>query len=287
MSNYFGALMRSSGLSVGADASFRALPTRPIPADYGIEEIVEERIVAQSPASPHLATPLDPAHKQARPGRGEGTAASGIETAPPRFAMDKATPATTAPMLETHASSLPDAVTSNRPTADHTPIGEKESNHTAGKDTPPAGSALVRAALRWVAAGESPAPGKPSMPAPRFGWPDVSEERWVRAGVEGLASEPTIEDRLEFFASPMTVQPVPARAAESPAILRDLVPRPQGPIPDHARDDMIEVSIGSIHVRVDALPPPAVAPAAPSPATRPAAEAPPRSGLSRRALWRI
>jgi hypothetical protein len=236
MSDYFGALLQSSGITIGADASSRPLPTAPVPSDYGIEEVDEYKIITQPPAAEHriitessaserMTTPLNPKQNLADPAPREGVA---------------------------HASSLPESMQENQSTANYILIAQDEPSNPESKNASPGGPALVQAALRWIAAGESPeqtAPEEPSSPTPQFASLDVPEEIRTHAMNEAPAGKP----------APFS----------------------------YIQEDTVEISIGSIHVRVDAPPPPAAALTTPSPVTKPAAEPPPRSSLSRQALWRI
>jgi hypothetical protein len=143
-------------------------------------------------------------------------------------------------------------VQGNQSTANYTLIAQDEPNNPESKNTLPGGPALVQAALRWIAAGESPeqaAPEEPSSPTPQFASLDVSEDIRPHTMNEASAGKP----------APFS----------------------------YIQEDAVEISIGSIHVRVDAPPPPAAALTTPAPVTKPAAEPSPRSSLSRQALWRI
>jgi hypothetical protein len=236
MSDYFGALLQSSGITIGTDASSRPLPTAPVPSDYGIKEVDEYKIITQPPASEHriitespaserMPMPLNPRQNMPDPAPREGAA---------------------------RASSLPESVQGNQSTANYTLIAQDEPNNPESKNTSPGGPALVQAALRWIAAGESPeqaAPEEPSSPTPQFASLDVSEDIRPHTMNEASAGKP----------APFS----------------------------YIQEDAVEISIGSIHVRVDAPPPPAAALTTPAPVTKPAAEPSPRSSLSRQALWRI
>ena len=87
----------------------------------------------------------------------------------------------------------------------------------------------------------------------------------------------------------MVVTPYPqTRVPIEPAAALDRAAPPPTvdarPLP---HDEVIEVSIGAIHVRVDAPAPPAAAPAPPAPRAHVPASRPARDGLRRRALRRI
>lgn len=292
MSDYFAALMRSSGMAFGADASSQSARTPVAPPDYGIEEVDEQVSAAPgSPlAQPQRVAPLGSARNLNDPAPGAGTVSSAMETAASRSLIDGTAPATFVPSAAAFPGPSPDSMTAHRAPADHMSTGQGESSPSARKDVPPAGPALVQAALRWIAAGEDPissAPEAASRPVTRLVTSDVSEETSARGMTEFPPVETAVQDMPQSVTSTTAVRPVRAQPIESLATIRNSDEPRQAVIHDHARDEVIEVSIGSIHVRVDAPSPPALAQTAPTPASRPTAEPPPRSGLSRRVLWRI
>ena len=158
---------------------------------------------------------------------------------------------------------------------------------------PTVGQELVRAAMQWVAAdvqllrgaaGIDPRSHAMSHDNAAFA-PSTASFHERRTGEDSgssldQAAPPSAVPHLNA-GEPMPVLVLPAR---SPRVAAAVPPAP------FARDEVVEVSIGSIHVRVDA---PAAQTVARSAATSPAAarraatETSQRGGLSRRALRRI
>ena len=131
----------------------------------------------------------------------------------------------------------------------------------------PRAAGLVRAAMQWVAADTQHARSVAQVVPPRGqSLPAPGEE----AGV--IPTTQTLGERGVDI-PPQT----PAHA--TPAV-------PDTPL---ARDEVVEISIGAIHVRVDAPAQTIASPAAtpPAAARRGTTATPPRSALSRRALRRI
>jgi hypothetical protein len=314
MSDYFGALMQSSGLPVDTDATSRldtARPVAPSPADYGIVEVDEQVNHAQNIDSAHMTAPLEPVQdhiesatggEAARPSIGGAPAPSAIEkaipvtVAPTHSAIEKTipvmVPATVVPTSEAYATSFSESPVANGHTTDNeAPLRGNESSHLPSPDSPPVGPTLLQAALRWIASGESPAQAVPESAAivsPQAGLSVVPKE--VQARMRGEASGATraFDERLELSSPSSSVsQLLRTQAVETPVPLPDSLLQQRSPAQDPGCEDAIEVTIGSINVRIDAPSPPAVAATAPLPAFRTSPESPPRSGLSRRTLWRI
>lgn len=294
MSDYFGALMRSSGLAVGGAAPAIMAPpaSAPGPIEIDIEHSVPAMQPLPAPASQHETRPLS-------------VAAASVE---PWSGREPATPAMPPAAPSVHAEA---AV--NRP---HDKAGHKEEVPTdaqplvppsspSDRSTPaaqPQGHALVRAAMQWVAADPQQAiPGpqdetrrKPlaaldvaEMPVVRESTPTptpmADAEQQAILPVQTPTPTPkssvtrsveAVEDAPRHPSHPATPMPVPAPFAPTPL----------------PRDELVEISIGAIHLRVDApatqtlarsLAPPAAAPHSTAPATTP------RSALARRALRRI
>lgn len=290
MSDYFGALMRASGL-----VNTPPLPrTPPSPADYGIEEIVEERrITAPVDARAQASIPVqpllnNPAHlpQEAVPSA-QAQAPAAIEQAEPMampLPMRKAIEPSTPALPQTWVAETTLQTTEKTAGAYSVPDGQPASAQPPlppQRQTTDPGLTLIQAALRWVATGEAEAermPGQP--PAPASALPPSS----AQARPEGIVytGQPALEERPLGTPNPPPAQPTYLKPQESRAFIRAAAAERQK-APRLATEETIEVSIGTIHVRVDAPPPPA--PSAPAP--NPANTQPPRSGLSRRALWRI
>jgi hypothetical protein len=158
-------------------------------------------------------------------------------------------------------------------------------------DAPPAPQALVtahslvRTAMQWVAAGPQetraklPAVIDPPVatisPEPASRDPDAIREQ----------RPPESDEFPERSAGRLAPPPVAARPLTTPPASL----RPDPPTGASLRDDTVEISIGAIHVRVDA-PATQIVARTPPPPPAPRAANPPRadrSALSRRALRRI
>jgi hypothetical protein len=167
--------------------------------------------------------------------------------------------------------------------------------------TPDVAQALVRAAMRWVAAGTPPVspvpisdvahgvpPREPTVRPAEEHTSSLATPRLPGRDDDGPSESP---DRVPAPQAPLTL-PLSVAIAATPQPFRAslIPPAPLPPAAPSVRDEIVEVSIGAIHVRVDAPPAqtvarPALTPAAGAPgAARPG---PARSGLSRRALRRI
>ena len=277
MSGYFDALMRSSGMTIGrpglAPAKLEATAL-----DVDLDHMANAEPTARHPVS---TTDQPPA-----PGVSE--------------VVDLTVPQPVPRSLDRHThDELPGAPAHSR----SAPEGAVEPGKPPVESAKPdLGEALVRAAMRWVAAGT----------------PQVGPVTDVSDGAQGVARlQPILRPALERTSSLATTEPAadeddgqsaslnkaPATPAPSalplsesiaatpqpfraPLVPAALLPQTAPPV----RDEVVEVSIGAIHVRVDAPPAQTVA----RPASTPAAGAPvaatarpARSGLSRRALRRI
>ncbi len=284
MNGYFGALMRSGGLLVAArSAPFTAVET-------GLVEVQVER---SQPETSNVA--VAPAATLRAAGAIDALAHAGSPTAPPATLLDG--PAALGlpglqERLDTPPPTGPIAVAD--PPAE--PPRSPPATSTVERQGPPLGRALVRAALQWVADGPLQAPGVapaalPPSPALEAvvlrGRADTREQALRAAEVE--ADEPEPVATPEPRAAP--VQPGAREPAQAPSPVvgaaRPGTTAPPEPRMPAVRDEIVEVSIGAIHVRVDA---PAMHTAdwpAPPPAMPRAAALAPRSALSRRALRRI
>jgi hypothetical protein len=290
MSDYFGALMQASGLSVDREIVSRRdiVPyNTPSPTDYGIVEVDEQIRVAHNESSVNRTMPLEPVRGRSDVATQDGTVRPEVGVTPIPSVVEQASLATTVPMVEAQAS---DPFVGDMPAIDEAPHRTSEPNKFHSMEPPRAGAAMVQAALRWVASGESHAQGAPepeSVPMRQVGPSVMPKEVQAFGRSEASMSKPVSKERLESFPSSLRVPPGRTQEAEDPVTLHDSVSYRWVQAHDPASENVVEVTIGSINVRVDAPPPPAVAVMAPSPALRAAAEVPPRSGLSRRTLWRI
>jgi hypothetical protein len=278
MSDYFAALMRSAG-SIPVDAGARAgTPAPHAPGDDLREEHVE--VVAAAPPGPASVQPLahDEAAIEEMPERSHGgaPAAAGVAPLPsatssPDVAVPESVRASPLPAL-----ALPSTV----------PLAPVE-QHAAMNP-------VVRAALRWVAADPGNLAG---APAPGVASPSANvdpRQPAQRTETRALAVERSGRRSPIDPAVPALHRAGPAPRQVAPQM--DLSPAPRSPrmatreeVAREARGDAqrVEVSIGTIHVRVDAPEPRVVAqPAAPPPRPAPAPPAE-RSGFSRCRLPRL
>lgn len=293
MSDYFGSLMQSSGLFLERGAALRPgiPPQDPAsPADYGIVEVDEHVSMAHPDASEDKTDPLIPAQRQPSLEAGEGAARPRVEIAPMPSVIEKARPAAIAPMIQVQEADSSSFVVAERRAHDEASSGVNMPSRVHEEEPLPARSAVVQAALRWVASGEDHAgvgaePG--SVRPQRSDSPFVHRDVQAPQRAESRESHQEGEERLDSVGSPSFVRLGQAQSAEAPAALQDFDQHRQTSARDPVPDNMVEVTIGSINVRVDAPPPPTVAATAPPPAPRGTAEAPLRSGLCRRTLWRI
>ena len=284
MSGYFDALIRSSGMMIG-----RARPglTRVAPAAPAVD------FDGSSAATePHALRSASTLHERLVPPH----TPDAIElTDPPRVLgrVDRHTheEPETAPGPARRAEGAVDAP-------------QKPSVPPVESPTPDLGHTLVRAAMRWVAAG-TPQVGPdrtvgpisdiaPAVP----GW-----RHSVSPTHEDSSTIPTKKlhrndddgqlESLNEASAPAAPLKVPAEeSAEKPAPIRASLVPPVPPtlVAPAVHDEVVEVSIGAIHVRVDAPPAQIVARPAPTPAgsaSGAATNRPERSALSRRALRRI
>jgi hypothetical protein len=254
MSDYFGALMRSSAMVVGGQAPARAVP-RAAPSLEVVGERVAPAVTSHAEIAPAVA--MTPAATTAR-----------------SVHDDKA-------VGETPADATVHAVTVPASPADSPEASPGPSSQPAVAPDAKASATheLVRAALRWVAADPRHAPAVP-------------ERAWQEEPASSLPAAMVAE----------VLTPPPARVdlteleSRSPAIPDYASARPVTPVGSPvlertAHGERVEISIGAIHLRVDAPAPQTTArtPAAsPPPARSPqAATASMRSALARRALRRI
>ncbi len=276
MSDYFAALMRASGLfspagtptfeaplELGADATVPAAPSTPVSRPFTSQAlrtaIPDTRVpTPEAPASQPMQVDL-----AREPGRPDETPRPGNTAQLHDLALRQHTPESPLPQnIEEHEHQ-------GRPSSVNDP---------------------VQAALRWIAADpqlaaplEQPSrhgarppqksEGQPSPPHP--------EHATTRAQPGSMpapvANAATIVPSSSAFGAPIS--------AAEPAI-----PEIQPEAPGRSMEESVEISIGAIHLRVEAPAPQTVA----RPATQPVRNqpsatptAPGRSGLSRRALRRL
>jgi len=300
MSDYFGALMRSSGLAVGGGAA-AVIAAQPASAAELVEIDIERSVPAMQPSpaltAQHQLQPLSPLAASVEPRSEREPEASAARLAAPRVNATAAvdTPHDQAGQIA-EALSLPQPLVPPATPADPaTPVTQPQ----------PLGHARVRAAMQWVAADPqllaTPEPQNVAYHEP----PTVLGETNIPIATTSMASTPLVDTEPQTLparawpsvASSIetveTVEAAPRRTTPSTIPTLPATPTPalaplaSTPLP---RDELVEISIGAIHLRVDApatqtvaraLPPQASAPRSTTPTT------PPRSALARRALRRI
>jgi len=280
MSGYFDGLMRASGLPLGNAPVLGAAPrdTTPLteidvavpaatpvigPLDVTAQAVPQP---VANPSSPDVMQPARPAVI---------ATASTTGSAPTRSA---------APLPQTGATGGDAMVPSATPTP---PGAEPVAEPVVLRER------IIEAALRWVADGPTGATTEPPptpdarqlQPAPRL-LPPQPVATFIAAPAPPAAASATVTAQ-PVVAEPPPRPAVPAIAQPSRAVAM-ATPMPSTIPPAH--DDSVHVSIGAIHLRVEAPPPPPAVQAAPAPVVqRPSAisQTAPRSGLSRRALRRF
>lgn len=294
MSNYFDALMQSSGLSADGEAALRldtAGQVTPSPTDYGIVEVDEQISVVPSESSRNRTMPLGPMQNQTDLAIGGESARPSIEPAPTLSFIEKAVPVTVASMSEAYTTSLPESPAVHEHAAnDEVSLRGNQSSLLSSSDSLVSGPVLVQAALRWIASDKSPAPVVPksaSMVSPELGSSVVPKEVQAHGRGEESAGNRVIEERLELSAPSSSGPPLRTHAERVPDALHDSAQHRRIQNHDTTSENVVEVTIGSINVRVDAPPQPTAAVTAPSPAPGTFPQSSSRSGFSRRTLWRL
>ena len=250
MSNYFGALMRASGL---APADPRPEAARHVVDSHELDRAVEAGPIAREAfPEPSVSHPTDPSfappHAQAKVSR-----ATEFAAAPGQIPPTDSAPAG------------PFQVRDSRDAGDR-PGDEHPSEEPPSPSEHATREAGLLAALRWVRA-------DPQLARPQ----ETRDLRVPAIEVEGAAAEPETPPPMtptRAHAKPSAV----VDAAQAFTVQAALLPA-RDDVPSNTHE-VVEVSIGAIHVRVDA---PAPRPKAQSDTVR----TPPRSGLARRALRRI
>ncbi len=269
MRNYFDALVRASGRGVGIDPSAAA--------DHGIAEIQVQHDAPPAATSPVMAGPrMD-------------TQRSEIITPPPVV-----TPTLQGPAIREYSAP---------PSTSYTEVASDRSLPTSPSGSAPVssprpqaaapdpGQAMVHAALRWVTA-DVGSPGALTEIA-------LTPEPTPPIPAQELTTHKITPATMPSVSAP-EAQPVAGATALLPealtrlrvAPIRHLEPIDQpspwaiGTRRPASHDETVEITIGAIHLRVDA-PPPQTVVQAPVPTSRPPADRPPRSALTRRALRRI
>lgn len=321
MSGYFDGLMRASGLALGA-GSAAAPVTAPawqpvLPAQTNEGALTEASAVRDAIADAEAAVPqrarapglvsVEGQHLRAQPpDRGTASESSASPAATPL--PHRAGPDASENALRQRAPSPADATTREATS----PRGPAPT--TVASPARPAGATerdrLIQAAMRWIAADPAalpqPDPARfvdPSLAAqlgapgtaPRP--PEAAARMDTRSASGNTAATATFHDAgapvwdapaltrtappAERTDSTLADPPSPPQARALAQALATLPASPAAP-----RQDPVQVTIGTIHLRVDAPAPPALQ-TAPAPRAAPMPAVPPRSGLSRRGLRRL
>jgi hypothetical protein len=309
MTDYFDALIRASGLAVGQPPAAGGSHATGVDPDVTrvmateLDELAREHVAppVDHTAAPIAATEPSPAPAAAvssrEQNRNEPVASTarvvvpratddGMERKPQTSPTPPAAPTDAAPSPPPHGSAA---------SSDHAALVSSQER-------------IVRAALEWVAAdpvrltvpsaaataspaasppsarARAPLPAPPRTPADSRSDPDASSTPQIRPAVEQAKPAPPLTpgEPPSMPVTPRARVPIEPAVAIERAALRSLADR--RPL---QQDEVVEVSIGAIHVHVDAPAPPTAAPAPPAPRTPLSASRPARDGLRRRALRRI
>jgi hypothetical protein len=273
VSSYFDALLRSAGRA----PPLHAPQPEAAAAGSDIVELDVERVATPDPAA--RAPPPAPVAPGATPTR-DARAFSTIAHASPSPAVASVPPAASSQPADV-LRAAPPAPEPDARTATAAPP------HTSEPDAH--AHAVVRAALNWVAADpRRPAPTNPLAPPSDPTPPEPPPASRAQPPVIDTAHVAPMRAAPPAEAAPVAASAVVPRAGRTEA--RDpALPAAQAAAP---QEDRVEVTIGEIHIVVDApveraaarAAPPVHAPALALPAPEPAA---PGSGLARRALRRI
>jgi len=272
MKGYFDALLRSTGVGTGG-----SVPSGPHAGPGVVELDQKTRAETMAPRAAQTTDRLEAGTTEERARQSE--------------------PSPVAPVTQgasiTPVASVPPAARAAHP-ARQSPVEPvaAPASATATADEAPAdlGRAMVRAAMRWVAADvvaqQADAPIVDAQ-VPRhevITHRDVDATARVQKLTDDLPSQRL--GHAEAAAPPAWPDPTVRLVTTTPA----LIPAPPLSPAPVMRDEIFDVSIGAIHVRVDAPPAQTVTrpqPTPPAVTSRAGATSPRRSALSRRALRRI
>ncbi|MCY1535744.1 hypothetical protein D9M68_711630 [compost metagenome] len=287
MSDYFAALMRASNLF--ADS---AAPALEAPLEFGMEVPVPS-----VPTEPAPSTAISETRGAVAARELPAPTAPGPQPAPASLHHDDSSPATSVRRgnIPQWQQAEPGAPRSEQ----QAPLPGIDPQHSQPR--PPQADELVRAAMRWVASDPqlaAPVLQSPVQQSPvrRAAQPDIADTGSTRlAAVQPVTIAPVDRPGLEDAPGAVRAQvqvpmPVPAPETVPPQVAAPATLRTEPEAPVAAAQEPLAISIGAIHLRVEAPAAQTVARPAtpPAPAQRPTAPASPtRSGLSRRALRRL
>jgi len=284
MSGYFGALIRSSGIAIGVGAGPARVSS---PFELDLEQGIHEPVQTTQPQAVTAASRNAPAADtriETRP------AAARQTDEPARRAISSAQPVP----VSTFASPRESVDVPRHASADA--VAPENGDGAAPIRSTLVAGTMIQAALQWVGSGNEAQPWAGTrLPAPESTVPSSgraqaasSHATPVSDGVEVHLAE---QSPLRPRGSPSTLARDAMDESPSPAARARPIQseRAERAVP-RDRAEAIEVSIGAIHVRVDAPAPYTVAvPAAGAVASPPERPAPAAqsSRLARRALRRI
>ncbi len=266
MRGYFDALLRATG--VGAGATGRAMTHRP----PGVVELDQEtRAETMAPRAAQTTDRLETRPTRERTSEFEPSPQAPITRA---AAITPAAPAPQATRVERVAQ---------RPPVE--PAAARAETMTAD-EAPDLGQAMVRAAMRWVAADAvAQQVGASVAHAPAHTREVIAPREVDATPRRQRLGDDLPSQRIGHTEAASVVPDATARPATTTPAMIPVAPLSPAPV---ARNEIVEVSIGAIHVRVDAPAVQAVqSPQAPPAAPRATVARPQRSALSRRALRRI
>jgi hypothetical protein len=302
MSDYFGALIRASGLAAGTGP--------PVAADHGITEIEAQHDAPPAATSPvtagprrdtqgtevdHGITEIEVQHDAPPAAITPVTEGPRTDTEPTEIITPPpvAPPTLPAPAIREYSAPPGTAYTelaSDRPLAT-SPLGSPlVSNPRPQEAASDPGQAMVHAALRWVttdvpnpsASTEIAPDPTPPIPAQELTTHKIAPPAKPSVTPPAAGPVPGAITLPPEAAIPLRVAPIRHPAStDQPPPWASAMRRPAG------HDEEVEITIGAIHLRVDS-PPPQTVVQAPAPTPRPPANRPPpRSALTRRALRRL
>ncbi|WP_028628091.1 hypothetical protein [Metapseudomonas resinovorans] len=278
MSDYFAALMRASGLFAPA-----AVPGLEAPPELGVEASAPAS--QPEPASPQVSSV--PTSTEAR--RTVATIDRSTADAPTARPLAVDNPSESVrpspnPLQDRPAPPQQNAPIPSLPEPSTPP---PDSERHEGRPVASQADERVRIAMRWVAA--DPQLATPTEPVHRHSQTVLeSSHSPLQAQQPASPSQPSPVHVPQAQAAIPALQP--EVLSEPVAVAQPATPRGEPEVFEPAREETLEISIGAIHLRVEAPSPQTVArpvapPARAQQPTTPASST--RSGLSRRALRRF
>lgn len=268
MSSYFQRLLKAGGLTAPAPSAAAG----PVP------EIVELHEESSSQPTPLAPAPSPTVTVDTKSNVTPANAAGRIQQS---ATAAEETVSFSTPFTANHSAPPPPPVHPGAASAERTEV-PAQTAASAAADVP---RDVMQAVMKWIAAGQNPP--APEAPASAVAAPlsaPVAPEPAASVRPAPVAPEQTAERVIEIVEEHLDSVPTPAQPPAPSVATPARPPTNAGAI---ATDGSVNVSIGSIHVRVETPPPPSAPPPArasrPADSSRsPAAGAPTRSaGLSR------